>query len=798
MTQFNEHHTFNGMQRDIDIPMHPVNILYDAHNIRLTAREDDTLLAITNERGTLDLGSIVCEGTYLGHCLLNNYLVVFTTSDDYDNIYRIDLGKADPEIDTLYQGEGLDFSADHPIEAIGSYENGSVQKVYWTDNFNQPRVINIVPDTLPYRSDNPNRFDFIPVLDLNETVRVKKILAGNGVFAPGVIQYAFTYYYKYGQESNIFHTTPLMYISYKDRGGSPEDKVDNAFRITVENLDQKFDYLRIYSIQRTSINGTPYCKRVQDIYIKDLVDPDTHIATASFIDNGTMGDTVDPTELLYKGGEELRVRTLEQKDNTLFFGNLELKRESLNDIKEDIQTNFSSSGNLVSSNNHSFKFDLTSTSGYVYGSQLSATDADGYAIPCSGFKGEETYRLGIQFQHKSGKWSEPVWIGDYPVGNAQNWLHFSFSQNGSTGNMTVPHFIGKIEKDLSEKIIGKGYVKTRALYVMPTANDRDIICQGVLNPTVVKGSLDVTTIQTSPEFIQSSWFFRPLISDESNIDSESMMVSPEHNGINDTTTETTTEHFLPYTYIGKQKEGDPDIFLYYNPYNIRAVEIQGEYNNENKFQINTAFSTLHSPDFEFDEQYQLMQFSALNYNIVGHANFLKTFSDIDIQTETPAISGSGNGFIHKRVVTRKSFGIVSGLFYDDFFADDESSDENEPKIRAYPDERASAKWLVYPWQGNGSLNNDINRPSYAGIQSALLKKKVISNLRFADSVWNEEKGDSYSTVPVLYSSKENEIVKIGKYFYTGNVDTMLSPDESDGSYCAFEGYKFDALVGHYI
>lgn len=392
MKQFNEHHTFNGMQRDLDIPLHPANILYDAHNIRLTAREDDTLLAITNERGTYDLGNIVCEGTYLGHCLLNNYLIVFTTSDTYDNIYRIDLSSAGPEIVTLYQGDktrnkGLSFSTDHPIEAIGSYENGSVQKVYWTDNYNQPRVINIVPDTLPYSDDNPNRFDFIPVLDLNETVRVKKILAGNGVFAPGVIQYAFTYYYKYGQESNIFHTTPLMYISYKDRGGSPEDKVDNAFSITVENLNQKFDYLRIYSIQRTSINGTPYCKRVQDIYIKDLVDSDTHIATTSFIDNGTMGDTIDPTELLYKGGEELKVKTLEQKDNTLFFGNLELKRESLNDIKDDIQTNFRLSGNLVSSNNHSFKFDLISTTDYVYGSQLSATDDNGYAIPCSGFKG---------------------------------------------------------------------------------------------------------------------------------------------------------------------------------------------------------------------------------------------------------------------------------------------------------------------------------------------------------------------------------------------------------------------------
>nr|DAU83962.1 MAG TPA: stabilization protein [Crassvirales sp.] len=28
------------------------------------------------------------------------------------------------------------------------------------------------------------------------------------------------------------------------------------------------------------------------------------------------------------------------------------------------------------------------------------------------FKYLETYRFGIQFQHRTGKWSEPIWIKD--------------------------------------------------------------------------------------------------------------------------------------------------------------------------------------------------------------------------------------------------------------------------------------------------------------------------------------------------------------------------------------------------
>ena len=78
MVQKNEHHTFTGMQKDIAISKHPSKYLFDARNIRLTQREDgSTLLAITNEKGTEDT-ELEIEGMYLGHCLLDKYLVIFS------------------------------------------------------------------------------------------------------------------------------------------------------------------------------------------------------------------------------------------------------------------------------------------------------------------------------------------------------------------------------------------------------------------------------------------------------------------------------------------------------------------------------------------------------------------------------------------------------------------------------------------------------------------------------------------------------------------------------------------------
>ena len=278
-------HSFIGLQQDLDPLKHPANLLDDAQNIRITAREDGTLLSITNEVGpkvvTLT-DSAKIYGRYLGHCVLNKYLVVFTTdiriqhtlsSDEEhktDYIYRIDLDTKDLVI--LYSGN-LKFNCSYPIEAFGDYETDLIQKVYWTDGYNQPRMINILDVRDPEGSHpyDDYSFDFVQPLALNEIVTVTKEFSANGMFAPGTIQYAFTYYNLYGSETNIFYTTPIFYTSFIDRGGSPEDKVENAFRINIQNADTRFDFVRIYSIQRTSINGTPVVKRLQDIGIQSFI-----------------------------------------------------------------------------------------------------------------------------------------------------------------------------------------------------------------------------------------------------------------------------------------------------------------------------------------------------------------------------------------------------------------------------------------------------------------------------------------------------------------------------------------------
>ena len=293
MQQKSDPHIFSGMQRDTSVSKHKAESLYDAMNIRFTARDGDTLLSITNEKGTLLLNDLSMQGTYLGHCVINDYVVVFTHGEE-DVIYKVYPNATEPEV--LYHGN-LGFSVDFPIETLGIYENDKIQKVYWVDGKHQPRLIFTGPYSKiqPKDTQHPNadyQFDFVATLDLNEIVTISR-KEGSGMFAPGTIQYAFSYYNKYGKQSNIFYTTLLQYISYPDRGGSPEDTIANCFEIVIQNIQMDFDYLRIYSIHRTSENAIPTVKRVADIELSTISSNST-----KFIDNGQVGDIIDSTELL--------------------------------------------------------------------------------------------------------------------------------------------------------------------------------------------------------------------------------------------------------------------------------------------------------------------------------------------------------------------------------------------------------------------------------------------------------------------------------------------------------------------
>ena len=866
-------HVIQGMQKDTSKSKLSKEFAFDAKNIRITAREDNTLLTITNEKGNSKL--IDLSGYYLGHCVLNNQLVLFTiTPNAGSNKDHIFLYDSEFNQTTLYNGN-LNFSLDNPLETLGVYENEDIQKVYWVDGVNQPRVINIKASEDIRNKWSDSSFDFIPELALQESVSVESI-SNSSLFAPGVIQYAFSYYNKYGQESNIFDVTPLCYLAYSNRGANPEEIIrDRAFKIKINNLDTTFDYIRIYSIHRTSLNATPTVKRIIDLpisipeetteikesissynivnnytigyYSTDFkydslpldnikehettngnitetaysfgkssikVDPnnqylilydensvekerikvigstfyiitekvilpgsnkgiikrtlttkDTNttfiitkiqynntIPSIEYIDNGTLGETIDPTQLLYIGGEDIIAGTITQKDNTLFLGNIKLTKLSIpQDIKDSIR-------NTVITPQRRY-LNINTEKELFYPSDSTIINEDSY------YRAGEHYRVGIQFQHKSGKWSEPIYITDYTTGLNQR-------PTISYGQLSIPSFSCYIDKNISSELLSSGYKKMRGLVVFPEKHESKVLAQGMLCPTV----FNTKNRKENSPYSQSSWFLRPNIPIQITED-----YFDKNNG-----------EGLDYESNLQSINKGASVEFRHGKSIITGANRGSEIQNNVEYKIDQSILNFYSPEF-LDEYINLIKLNNIQFKIVGIINFTSNYGDIDIITKTPNRASSARGFIHYTSSNLDSgdTSLISGLYYND----------GDVSLSTPVDDRY---YMVYPWHKSGSLNND-SAPKAQDknkTQSAILEKKKISNIKFSkfntwvdiSNIWKSFGGNKITSLANGISnieyfnsdqvtlSKIKSNIKDIEYNYYGNVDSLLTNEDSYNLY----------------
>lgn len=753
MKQNNDNHIFQGLQRDSATTQQQSSYLWDAQNIRITAREGETLFTITNERGPLKIELDNIIGSYLGHCVITDYLVLFTRdgSNKKDYIYRVDLNSHEviPLYDSTYGN--LDFDFDYPIETMPYFENNLIQKVYWIDGKNQPRVINIIDTDTVYI---PTSFDFVPAVDLSTQVSIDKYYTG-GSFHSGVIQYAFTYFNKYMQESNIFYTSKLFSLDFNDRGGSPEEIVPCSFKINISNIDLSFEYIRVYSILRTSLNSIPTCKRVADVNIQ-------HLNRISVIDTGTIGDIIDFTELLYKDRDAIIASTMTQKNGTLFFGNIGFKIDNISTELAEIKPMINSSDTITTAGIAPPKLNEYE-SNKVY-SKLEQVNAAILNLPTgkyirssdnSGFKFNEVYRLGLQFQHTTGKWSQPVWIGDY-----RNTVMSKYD-----GELGLSQFTIKLADDSIaapiQNLIEKQYKRVRLLMTEPTINDRTIIAQGVANPTVYQAS-NINTIY-------NSWLTRPIQDFSFNNEKSSSQLNYITQNSAHRISCKDNYKVGDFSSIGIVVDGENSL--------ISPGKYSIEIGLTSDFLITHKQFSIMSPEINFDESLYTLLYDTYSLSKLGWVTFDMDYGDISIQTSSSTIS-SAQGAVTKPLSVEGHSALISGYYYRDFIVDD-TVENNVTEYEKYYIQNTPVEWPVFMWHKSGSLNNDVTRDG----QSSVLKKKVISNYHNSnDTVLVDGTINSYSSKINVFYQDDLAIVKIDDYKYYGNTDTIVYSEGGEPKY----------------
>ena len=381
-----------------------------------------------------------------------------------------------------------------------------------------------------------------------------------------------------------------------------------------------------------------------------------------------------------------------------------------------------------------------------------------------------------------------------------------------------------LSNDIQTNLYNAGYRRMRAVYVQPSENDRTILCQGIINPTMYRNK----DREDNTVYAQSSWLFRaPFVP---NVNKGYLDSAGKHGGAVEYRRELLSVFgHSPYgvddtvdTNIGEREPtGIPSYeggalnpnerairkdyldssqgpYLHgaevyqgvWMPY-YRSSEVMGYYDEDEIYRIDNNFCTIYSPDIDLDFNGTVINTDLSNLNLfsIGTTKLTNTFGDILIETSTPPIGSSAKGFIRNAINTYGTSALISGNFYEDsIVACEEVDDAGEPKYKAVTHEDDGGQtvedapylWPVYMWHRKGSLNNDVNRTG----RSAELKKKVICNYRFAGHTKLNKTATlrAFHDMQSFNSTEASQICKINDNIYQGCVDTAVIPSKASDFY----------------
>ena len=776
-----------GMNRDLSISKAENKFAFENFNIRITENEKNSLLSVTNEKGNRRVGDFYIPGCVLGYCVVNKYAVIFTTEGEgFDHIYRIDyLSKDQFRRVTIFNGN-LNFSKDRGIETLGVYEKDDVIKVYWLDGVNQPRVVNIVGGLDTKNGEfvlsttyggKRTQFDFVMEIEFADSCKITKDYDIHGQWPSGVVQYFFTYSKRYGQESSIFWSSQLFQLTHKDRAASENDVVNCGFRIGITYPDPSFDFVNIYRVIRTSLNGTAQAKFVAQIEIAKSFNSSIPSAKPiDYIDDNTKGSAIEPSELLYKGGENVTASTMAQKDNTLFLGDITTNRVLLS---KDARNKIRSAVTVGKSMRQIDKPDKDVTGLFPFNPHTKGSN-NAY------FKGGNWYRLGIQFQDIYGKWSDPVWVGDYKMMTTDGKL----DNNGKdephpTNEFTVPTFYYSLNlenlRDITVMDTGREvsfleeYKRCRAVVVYPNESQRNVAWQGIISPTVAR----ISAREKNQPYCQSSWFFRAECDDIEYKHARNL----RPNGVDGSEISTQDNCVV-------KKDSDGNKYRYYFEYPTNDVKS----NNNDTFFVDRNTVTINSPDIDVTDKSSM---SNCDFRIVGRSPLVSSSGKYIIEAGTQSIVGDLVGEINTSQISSDNSSLMTRIAgWQDVPI---GGDDGKIQYEGLYDLRKGGgrlRFAIYPWQRSGSLSNAFRFPESTILYSEL-KHKLLSNIRYSDRTlydvsWGSGFSGNYNGITDCYIydpsdpstsylflknplNNDETAYKFSNRIYSGDCNTSVSP-----------------------
>ena len=231
----------------------------------------------------------------------------------------------------------LNMRLDHPVRVEGLIENECISRIYWTDNINPLRSLNI-----NQRGKNllsPDVLDLTPMHSPSQPV-IERTLSGS--LPIGKIQYCYKYVSRNGGESvmspfsNLYHTTNKS-GTYSGFYGAPsgDPAVDvgaQGFEITIYDLDDSFDAIELYAILHEQNNGGI---RVAFVSVQNYQPNSTEVTFSHTNWSGDLENGIDA--ILIENNTWDVTKDIAIKDNILFAGNLRTRDNSISEREWNVK-----------------------------------------------------------------------------------------------------------------------------------------------------------------------------------------------------------------------------------------------------------------------------------------------------------------------------------------------------------------------------------------------------------------------------------------------------------------------------
>ena len=281
-----------------------------------TVLRDDIYLLTTNCTDDPDTTTIVSNGQW--------WKFSYDKSGDMTDPNNYSL--------TLIYNDALNLTTKRPVANPGMievrYENKDIQKIYWTDNFNRPRVINVADPSVQLKT--PEELSLISSIDFDIPI-LQSI--GNGTLLTGMYQFAYRLKRSNGAESKFSLPSAPIFLNDQPeattdfqnyQASKSEEPSGKSITLSISNIDTDFNKIELVAIYYKAEGALPICSLFYEGYVSNQSS-----LSITYSGSETLVD-IDVNEVTAFAPDIRRAKTMASKYNTLFLSNVLLSDQDLN------------------------------------------------------------------------------------------------------------------------------------------------------------------------------------------------------------------------------------------------------------------------------------------------------------------------------------------------------------------------------------------------------------------------------------------------------------------------------------